>query len=174
MSFSDPCQLTVPPGGSESICILCKNNGSVPSPHGRYWEDCPICTKPKQSGGTAGGIPGGIPHNSPPPGEKHREFLTGAKRDNNSDKLRFDLLPVCALERWAKRVTEGAKKYGERNWEKGMPLSVYYESLLRHVFQWRKGDKSEDHLAAVLFNAAAIIYTEEKIESGELPQELKR
>jgi len=51
-------------------------------------------------------------------------------------------------------------KYGEWNWAKGLPVSWYMDSLLRHAFQYLAGDAEEDHLAAVAWNAFAIIHTE--------------
>jgi len=38
--------------------------------------------------------------------------------------------------------------------------------------RYQQGDKSEDHLAAVMFNAMAIIHNEEMIRRGVLPAEL--
>lgn len=58
--------------------------------------------------------------------------------------------------------TAGGIKYGDfRNWEKGMPLTRFYEAILRHSFQWMLGDESEDHMAAVMWNAQAIMHLEQ-------------
>jgi len=114
-----------------------------------------------------------IPPGSTLPDSGQREaFTTGAVRDAAEDKPRFGLIPVEVLKRYAMRYTDGAKKYGEWNWQKGIPLLRVYESLLRHVFAWREGDKSEDHLAAVLWNAGAIMWYEEQIKKGLLPASL--
>ncbi|MFN3323407.1 MAG: dATP/dGTP diphosphohydrolase domain-containing protein [Bryobacteraceae bacterium] len=90
-----------------------------------------------------------------------REFPTGAVRDMASDKERPDLISPFALRRVGRWLGMGAKKYGERNWEKGMPLSVFYASLIRHALKWAMGWRDEDHMAAVIFNAQAIIHFEE-------------
>jgi len=103
---------------------------------------------------------------------KRQQFKTGAKRDIQQGKGRFDLLPPYAMKRLAKHFENGAVKYGDRNWEKGMPLSRFLDSLLRHAFQILKGDKDEDHKAAVAWNAMCLIDTEERIELGLLPKEL--
>jgi len=66
----------------------------------------------------------------------------------------------------------GAKKYAERNWENGMPFSRCVASLKRHLMKYQQGLKDEDHLAAIMFNAMALIHYEEMIERGMLPAEL--
>lgn len=47
---------------------------------------------------------------------------------------------------------EGTKKYGERNWEKGIPLQAYVDSSLRHYVKWIRGDINERHDRAVIWN----------------------
>ncbi|HUS51203.1 MAG TPA: dATP/dGTP diphosphohydrolase domain-containing protein, partial [Candidatus Paceibacterota bacterium] len=63
---------------------------------------------------------------------KRQDFDTGSRRDTRDGKGRYDLLPVRAIKRLAKHYENGAKKYGDRNWEKGQPLSRYLDSALRH------------------------------------------
>ena len=103
---------------------------------------------------------------------KRQEFSTGAVRDIQIGKGRFDLLPPRALKRLAKHFENGAKKYGDRNWEKGMPLSRYIDSALRHLFAIQEGNQDEDHKAAVCWNILCLIELEERIELGLLPKEL--
>ena len=90
-----------------------------------------------------------------------QSFDTGAVRDTQDNKPRYDLIPVAALRRLATHYANGAKKYGEHNWTKGIPASRCIASAERHLFQWVEGDRSEDHLSAVLFNIMAIIHFEE-------------
>jgi len=92
-------------------------------------------------------------------------FNTGAHRDTNQGKPRYDLIPVAALKRLALKYQQGAEAYGERNWEKGMPQSRLYESLLRHIFDYRAGDRTEDHLAAAAWNIFALLHFEETAET---------
>lgn len=99
-------------------------------------------------------------------------FQTGARRDTQAGKPRYDLIPPSALRRVAELYARGAEKYGDRNWQKGIPINRLYASLLRHIYQWAEGDNVEDHLAAVIFNAMAIMWTEEQIEEGNLPVDL--
>lgn len=92
---------------------------------------------------------------------KRQEFDSGAKRDTQENKARYDLISPFALTRLAFLMSRGAVKYNEWNWSKGMPISRFYSSALRHLMQFALGDKTEDHLAAVLFNVMAIIHFEE-------------
>lgn len=47
---------------------------------------------------------------------------------------------------------EGAKKYGENNWQKGLPVSCYIDSAIRHYLKWERGDKDERHDRAFAWN----------------------
>lgn len=102
------------------------------------------------------------------------EYETGARRDTQSGKGRYDLLPWDAVTRWAIRMEQGAEKYGDRNWQQGIPLSRYFSSAVRHLVQWQAGDRNEDHLAAVLFNVGALLWTEQQIDDGNLPESLRQ
>jgi len=87
---------------------------------------------------------------------KRQKFETGMVRDTNDDKPRYDLIWLQGLKRVAELMARGAKKYGARNWEKASTqeeLERFQESLLRHTFQYLEGDRSEDHMAAIVFNA---------------------
>jgi len=101
---------------------------------------------------------------------QRREFTTGSVRDIREGKGRYDLISPSGLRRLAQHYENGAIKYGERNWEKGQPLSSYLDSLLRHGQDYLSGDRSEDHLAAVCWNAFALIHTELLIQAGKLPE----
>lgn len=99
-------------------------------------------------------------------------YETGAQRDLQEDKPRFDLIPMSALRRVAELYTRGAKKYGTDNWQKGMPLRDTYGSLFRHLAAWAEGQEDEDHLAAVVWNALTLMWTEDAIRAGALPESL--
>lgn len=101
-----------------------------------------------------------------------QEFSTGAHRDTQSGKGRFDLIPASALKRLAGVYERGADKYGARNWEKGMPIGRYLDSALRHIYQYIEGRRDEDHLGQALWNIAGAIHTETMVERGVLPAEL--
>lgn len=101
-----------------------------------------------------------------------RSFDTGAQRDAVQGKGRFDLTSYFPLKRYAQHMEKGAIKYAARNWEKGMPLSVFLNSLENHLQKLKAGFTDEDHAAAVLWNIAGFIETEERIKRGLLPKEL--
>lgn len=60
--------------------------------------------------------------------------------------------------RIANHYSGGAKKYDPWNWSKGMPLSVFHASLMRHIFKIIINETDEDHLSAIFFNVAAILH----------------
>ena len=90
----------------------------------------------------------------------NRQFTTGAQRDTGDGKLRMSLIPHQELKRVMKRYLDGAEKYGENNWMRGMPLSVYYDCAHRHLDAWWRGDGDEDHAAAVVWNMLCAMWTE--------------
>lgn len=96
-----------------------------------------------------------------------QQFSTWSQRDVNTGKPRYDLISVKALTRIAHLLGRGAKKYGDRNRELGQPTDRLLESLMRHMFQYADWDTSEDHLAAVCFNAMAIIHFQENNTYGK-------
>jgi hypothetical protein len=92
---------------------------------------------------------------------KRQEFESGMVRDTQEGKPRYDLIPVSSLKRLADLYARGAIKYDDNNWTKGQPYSRAYASLFRHLIAWREGERSEDHLAAVAWNAFALMYYED-------------
>lgn len=90
------------------------------------------------------------------------EFTTGAVRDMHEGKGRCDLLPPNALLRLAQHFEEGALKYSDRNWEKGIPCSSFLDSALRHIFKYMDGMNDEDHLIAAVWNLICLVETEMK------------
>jgi len=103
---------------------------------------------------------------------KRQEFQTGSKRDTRDGKGRFDLIPTYPLRRLARHYENGAIKYGDRNWEKGQPLSRYLDSANRHLIGVLEGLTDEDHASAVSWNMFAYVATCQWIEEGKLPAEL--
>ncbi|MGE5433010.1 MAG: dATP/dGTP diphosphohydrolase domain-containing protein [Syntrophomonadaceae bacterium] len=101
-----------------------------------------------------------------------RQFSTGAVRDCAEGKGRTDLYQVFALMRLARHLERGAKKYNDRNWEKGIPVSKFLDSGIRHALEALSGLDDEDHLAAALWNFACAIDTLERVNLHILPSEL--
>lgn len=85
-----------------------------------------------------------------------------AVRDMHEGKGRFDLLPMCVLMRLAKHYENGCLKYGDRNWEKGIPCHSFADSAMRHLVKYMDGWKDEDHLIAAIWNLCGLAWTEEK------------
>ena len=61
----------------------------------------------------------------------------------------------------AKHYEEGAKKYDERNWEKGISLHCYIDSGVRHYLKYLRGDDDEPHDRAFVWNMLGAIWTHE-------------
>lgn len=54
---------------------------------------------------------------------------------------------------------QGAKKYKERNWEKGIPAHCYVDSALRHATKLSRGDTDEPHNRAFMWNILGLLWT---------------
>lgn len=104
---------------------------------------------------------------------ERRSFGDGmAVRDAATGKGRYDLISPLAMRRLAVLLEKGAEKYDARNWEKGMPLSVFFDCAVRHLFKHLEGLRDEDHLAAAMWNVQAMIHFEEMIARGLKPADL--
>ena len=49
-------------------------------------------------------------------------------------------IPIYPLTEWAKILTFGAKKYSDRNWEKGFAWSRAYGAVQRHLTSFWDGE----------------------------------
>ncbi|MDD3586919.1 MAG: DUF5664 domain-containing protein [Thermoguttaceae bacterium] len=101
------------------------------------------------------------------------QFSTGAMRDKADEKPRPELISPFAIERLAYWLRDGAHKYGDRNWEAGMPTERTVASLLRHIMKYMQGDGEEDNLAAIMCNAMFLLDVDEKVKRGILPDSLQ-
>lgn len=82
---------------------------------------------------------------------------------------RYGDLSTAMLE-VSKHYRDGAEKYTERNWEKGIPLHCYIDSGVRHYLKWLRGDTDEPHDRAFLWNMLSALWTHEnKPEMCDLP-----
>ena len=59
----------------------------------------------------------------------------------------------------AKHFEDGAKKYGENNWQKGIPVHCYIDSAVRHYLKFLRGDNDERHDRAFVWNILCAIWT---------------
>jgi hypothetical protein len=70
----------------------------------------------------------------------------------------FDDPSTMVLE-VSKHFEEGALKYGENNWQKGIPARCYIDSAARHYLKHRRGDTDERHDRAFCWNLICCIWT---------------
>lgn len=91
---------------------------------------------------------------------QRQTFESGATRSNDRANVRFDLICPTMLERLARTMAEGAEKYGEQNWCKGIPIKDCLNHLEAHIQLWKNGDDSEDHLAHAIANLMFIVHFE--------------
>jgi hypothetical protein len=76
----------------------------------------------------------------------------------DEDIKMFDSNKTMFLE-VAKHFEEGAKKYGEYNWQKGIPTHCYIDSAVRHYLKYLRGDTDEPHDRAFVWNILCCIWT---------------
>jgi hypothetical protein len=97
-------------------------------------------------------------------------FSTGAVRDVSSNKEDYiETISYIALQRYAKYMTSKQSVYGAGNWRKGIPISSYEKSLMRHLQKYFANkyedanlEPNEDHLAAAMFNLQGLMHEQEK------------
>lgn len=95
---------------------------------------------------------------------------------------RFAYLAIdnfCAMRNWTPctsilevsiHFAEGAEKYGERNWEKGIPVHSYIDSAVRHVLKYVDNWTDEPHDRAFIWNILCALWTiEQYSELNDLP-----
>ena len=93
------------------------------------------------------------------------EELAKFQKDNNTEHLYnainfanvFGNYFTTILE-VAKHFEDGAKKYGENNWQKGIPTNCYIDSAIRHYLKWLRGDNDEPHDRAFVWNLMCCIW----------------
>lgn len=95
-------------------------------------------------------------------------YIDGFQKGGNPEFLTRALLEFAALRGWdlptmtievSIHMAEGCTKYGERNWQKGIPLSRYVDSGTRHFLKWVRGDNDERHDRAVCWNLICGVWT---------------
>lgn len=87
----------------------------------------------------------------------------GGVRESAMGKGTYRFIPATGLTRVSHRYQYGEMKYGATdNFKKGLPVSNCWDSCMRHLVAYMAGDNREDHLAAVIWNAFAIMEMEDK------------
>jgi hypothetical protein len=105
------------------------------------------------------------------------KYISAFQGDNNTEHLRnalreFSIRHVFVSEEntlqmnladtfleVSKHFEEGAKKYGEHNWQKGIPVHCYIDSAVRHYLKHLRGDTDEPHDRAFVWNILCCIWT---------------
>ena len=88
--------------------------------------------------------------------------------DKFKDVVNWDVYTM--LLEVSKHYEAGAKKYTERNWEKGIPLHCYIDSGVRHYLKYLRGDNDEPHDRAFVWNMLCALWTQKhKPELIDLP-----
>ena len=100
-------------------------------------------------------------------------FASGAS--SSERKPRYDLIPPEALEALGRRLALGASIHGDRNYEQGWNDPAFiidrFNHLIEHAIRAANGDRSEDHLGAVLCNAAMLIRLQAKADGRAIDQQ---
>ena len=79
-------------------------------------------------------------------------------RKDDSGKPAYELIAPEMLEGVAEILTFGAKKYEERNWEKGMKWGRVFGALMRHLWAWWRGENNDSETGkSHLWHAACCI-----------------
>ena len=86
-------------------------------------------------------------------------YLYAALEMTYGDALRIFPDKYTMLLEVSKHFEEGAKKYGDNNWRKGIPVHCYIDSAVRHYLKYRRGDKDEPHDRAFCWNLMCGIWT---------------
>jgi len=116
------------------------------------------------------------------PGGHEQEAEKGFKFDSPEygEKLRYDLIPPSPLRELAQVYTDGAKKYGDENYLRGMSWRRVTASLMRHVEAYRAGETTDlesgsPHLAHAAWACfTLILYEQAGIgEDDRVAKELK-
>jgi len=83
-------------------------------------------------------------------------------RDESGDIMEYDSKDAELADMMLEvsvHFEEGAKKYGDNNWRKGIPAHCYIDSAVRHYMKWNRGDNDEPHDRAFVWNLLCCIWT---------------
>lgn len=101
--------------------------------------------------------------------EQKDEILQLLAEDNISEALHmfceevYDNQPVDMILEVSKHFEAGAEKYGEYNWQCGIPLWSYKDSAIRHYLKWLRGDNDEPHDRAFVWNCLCYLWTKDNV-----------
>jgi hypothetical protein len=73
------------------------------------------------------------------PSRSHIQRNNDAGSKFDAGKLRYDLLPARALREVVQVITDGAAKYGDWNWLRGIRYSRHIAAAKRHIAEFEVG-----------------------------------
>lgn len=88
---------------------------------------------------------------------------SGAMREKLHAPVRYDLVPIEAIDAYARVSHYGATKYAPWNWSKGLPRLQICASLIRHLFAYMRGEDYDPesgllHTDHIIWNAGALCH----------------
>ena len=81
------------------------------------------------------------------------------KTYSEGSPIKQDLIFAKAMMDLSVHYKNGALKYAERNWEKGLPVHSFIDSAIRHLCKEMLGWDDEPHDIAVMWNLYGAIWT---------------
>lgn len=108
--------------------------------------------------------------------KERKVFKSGAIKEIGN-KPRFDLIPPESELALAQVYELGARKYDDRNWEKGIPFSVCLSACKRHLNRFELGelintdDNGFEHVTHALWWLVALVtfIRRERLDLNDLP-----
>jgi hypothetical protein len=91
----------------------------------------------------------------------NRVFESGSQRDDDTNKPLPSHLDPYVRMRFGYLLRMGSNKYEKNNWKKGQPDESSLESIHRHLAKYEMGDRTEDHLSAIIFGIQLIMKNEQ-------------
>lgn len=112
-------------------------------------------------------------------GDNQDEYMAGQiiydledfVKTGNFSRAVHALQSFCTIKRWSKarlllevshHYEDGARKYGEYNWQKGIPIPSYLDSAIRHMLKDLEGMDDERHDRAFAWNVLSMMYQKKK------------
>jgi hypothetical protein len=107
-----------------------------------------------------------VPRRRPEPADAPDVPAPNVAEDNgglrfDGGKPAYDLIPPEAMDELALLYTIGARKYSDRNWERGMSFSRCFGPLMRHAWKFWRGEERDPetgihHMIHAAWNAFAL------------------
>lgn len=94
-------------------------------------------------------------------------YGSGVNRSAEDGKLRYDLMSMLMLRRWAAHMTKNVASKGDANWRLACTeedIARAKRSVWRHFMDWYEDrDTGEDNAAAILFGIGLVEEAKEKM-----------